>query len=98
MSVVFSADGQRLASGSYDKTTKVWDPATSAFKQTLEAGRMVAHLSFDPLTSSRLSTDIGLLNLDLLALPPTMDGQSAEAVSGGTAALVTASGPKVNGL
>ncbi|KAF5230264.1 hypothetical protein FAUST_9885 [Fusarium austroamericanum] len=35
-SVVFSADGQRLASGSYDKTVKIWDAATGACKQTLE--------------------------------------------------------------
>ncbi|KAL6409849.1 NWD1 protein [Ilyonectria robusta] len=35
-SVVFSADGQRLASGSQDKTVKVWDAATGACMQTLK--------------------------------------------------------------
>ncbi|EEU33805.1 uncharacterized protein NECHADRAFT_89121 [Fusarium vanettenii 77-13-4] len=35
-SVVFSADGQRLASASYDKTVKIWDAATGACVQTLE--------------------------------------------------------------
>jgi WD40 repeat protein len=66
-SVAFSADGQRLASGSHDETVKVCDAATGACLQTLKVGRMIAHLSFDPMTSSRLSTDTGLLNLDLPA-------------------------------
>jgi WD40 repeat protein len=35
-SVVFSADGQRLASGSVDNTVKIWDAATGACEQTLE--------------------------------------------------------------
>ncbi|KAG8670733.1 hypothetical protein FPOAC1_003968 [Fusarium poae] len=35
-SVVFSADGQRLASGSEDLTVKIWDAATGACEQTLE--------------------------------------------------------------
>ncbi|KAG8665110.1 uncharacterized protein FPOAC1_013088 [Fusarium poae] len=35
-SVVFSADDQRLASGSGDKTVKIWDAATGACEQTLE--------------------------------------------------------------
>ncbi|KAK2589635.1 hypothetical protein QQS21_012685 [Conoideocrella luteorostrata] len=35
-SIVFSANGQRLASGSNDKTVKVWDAATGACIQTLE--------------------------------------------------------------
>ncbi|KAH7302809.1 hypothetical protein B0I35DRAFT_384701, partial [Stachybotrys elegans] len=35
-SVAFSADGQRLASGSRDDTVKVWDAATGACVQTLE--------------------------------------------------------------
>ncbi|KAI8668591.1 Vegetative incompatibility protein HET-E-1 [Fusarium keratoplasticum] len=80
-SVAFSADGQRLASGSYDKTIKVWDTATGACVQTLEIDRVITHLSFDPTTSSLLSTDIGLLNLDLTTLPSAIDTQSTEVVS-----------------
>ncbi|KAH7124530.1 hypothetical protein EDB81DRAFT_208226 [Dactylonectria macrodidyma] len=35
-SVVFSADGQRIASGSNDETVKIWDVATGECQQTLE--------------------------------------------------------------
>ncbi|KAL3599804.1 hypothetical protein FPOAC2_04032 [Fusarium poae] len=46
-SVVFSADGQRLASGSYDKTVKIWDAATGACEQTLEGhGHWVSSVVF----------------------------------------------------
>src|SRR5438105_945084 len=36
LSVAFSHDGQLLASGSVDKTVKLWDPTTGELRQTLE--------------------------------------------------------------
>ena len=46
-SVALSADGQRLASGSGDKTVKVWDTATGACVQTLEGhDSLVASVAF----------------------------------------------------
>jgi WD40 repeat protein len=35
-SVAFSPDGQRVVSGSYDETVRLWDAATGALQQTLE--------------------------------------------------------------
>jgi WD40 repeat protein len=78
-SVAFSADGQWLASGSRDETVTIWDAATGACVQTLRVGRRITHLFFDPMTNSLLSTDIGLLNLDLPVLPPAIDNGSADA-------------------
>ncbi|KAF5701324.1 NWD1 [Fusarium mundagurra] len=78
-SVAFSADSQRLASGSRYGTVKIWDATTAACVQTLKIGRVVTHLSFDSMTNSLLSTDIGLLKLDLPALPPAIDSGSTDA-------------------
>ncbi|RFN45007.1 nwd1 protein [Fusarium flagelliforme] len=71
--VAFLADGQRLALGSENNTIKIWDAATGACVQTLEINLMVTHLSFDPMPKTLLSTNIRLLNLDLLAPPPAIN-------------------------
>ncbi|UNI15346.1 hypothetical protein JDV02_001886 [Purpureocillium takamizusanense] len=78
-SVAFSADGQRLASGSSDKTVKVWDAATGACVRTFEIETAITHLSFD---QTLLSTNIGLLNLNLQALLPATS-QSTDATARG---------------
>ena len=65
-SVVFSNDGQRLASASDDRTVKIWDATSGACLQTLLVGRTIFHYSFDRINDSRLYTDIGVLNLDML--------------------------------
>jgi WD40 repeat protein len=49
MSVAFSPDGKQVVSGSYDRTVRLWDPATGAALQTLKGHtNAVNSVAFSP--------------------------------------------------
>ncbi|KAK0725155.1 NACHT domain-containing protein [Lasiosphaeris hirsuta] len=63
-SVAFSPDGQRLVSGSYDQTIKIWDPESGQCLQTENVDRPVYHVSFDH-TGRYLITDAGRIDITI---------------------------------
>ncbi|KAH8753652.1 hypothetical protein F5883DRAFT_191999 [Diaporthe sp. PMI_573] len=80
-SVAFSPNSQTLASGSNDKTVRLWDVATGAQKQTLEG--FTQSLTFNPLSSTQLVTDFGIIDLlpgSLASEAPTPRESTAQLV------------------
>ena len=64
ISVAFSHDSSELASVSDDSIVKVWDASSGACLRTLNIGKSLHSLSFDP-TSSFLRTEIGLIAIHI---------------------------------
>ncbi|KAL8295995.1 hypothetical protein RB600_001468 [Gaeumannomyces tritici] len=80
-SVAFSPNGQKLASGSGDKTVKLWDAATGACLQTLEGhSRWVSSIAFSPdgqrLASASGDETVKLWDAATGAYLQTLEGHS----------------------
>src|SRR2546429_248077 len=70
LSVAFSSDSSRLASGSWDCTVRIWSVATGQIEQVLEghAGHVVG-VSFSP-DGSRLASGSGIARRGYGMSPP----------------------------
>ncbi|SCO78478.1 related to vegetatible incompatibility protein HET-E-1 [Fusarium oxysporum] len=85
-SVAFSADGQWIASGSFDKTVKIWDASTGGCLRTLEGHNdSVLSVAVSPdskwITSSSYDKTVKIWDASTGACVQTLEGHSDSVLS-----------------
>jgi WD40 repeat protein len=76
--VVFSPDGQLVASASYDRTVRVWETATGQCRSTIHCLSPASRMAFLP-DGRTLRTNVGdiSLPLDLVSVLPTLQSDES---------------------
>ena len=81
--IAFSPNGDKLVSGSYDRTLRLWNPYTGELLKTLNADGRIATLAFSPdgrTLANGLGANIQLWDVDTGQHKATLDGGGGSSI------------------